>query len=421
MRERIVQELGAGRRGARERRAPGARAVALERRPRAVRLRRLARPAGAAAQGGELLPGCSQTPLPRPARRARRPVHRLRRRRREAHADADQRPARVLARRPRGPPAPHGRARRRARGRARPRSPAPIEETGARDRGRRAAVGARRRIAAALAVPEPARQLAAASTAPSRRACGSRPSALDGDWEIAFATTASAIEPEYAERVFLIFQRLHGRDAYEGSGIGLALCRKIVEYHGGRIWLDTDHGGGASFRFTLPAIGKSDNDGGDERAAEDPAGRGRSGRRACSSARRSRSARPVKRLDVVGDGVEAMRSSAREGHYAARERPDLILLDLNLPRKSGRRGAGRDQGATRRCATIPVVVLTTSKADEDVMRAYRDHANAYVTKPVGLRPLPRDRRPHRRVLRRHRAAPAAPGLIPADAGSSTSK
>jgi len=76
---------------------------------------------------------------------------------------------------------------------------------------------------------------------------------LDGDWEIALSDNGIGIEPEYAERVFLIFQRLHGRDAYEGSGIGLALCRKIVEYHGGRIWLDTDYEGGASFRFTLPA------------------------------------------------------------------------------------------------------------------------------------------------------------------------
>ncbi len=76
---------------------------------------------------------------------------------------------------------------------------------------------------------------------------------LDGDWEIELSDNGIGIEPEYAERVFLIFQRLHGRDAYEGSGIGLALCRKIVEYHGGRIWLDTDRDGGASFHFTLPA------------------------------------------------------------------------------------------------------------------------------------------------------------------------
>ncbi len=77
---------------------------------------------------------------------------------------------------------------------------------------------------------------------------------LDGDWEIEISDNGIGIEPEYAERVFLIFQRLHGRDAYEGSGIGLALARKIVEYHGGRIWIDTDRAGGTSFRFTLPAV-----------------------------------------------------------------------------------------------------------------------------------------------------------------------
>ena len=75
----------------------------------------------------------------------------------------------------------------------------------------------------------------------------------DGSWEITFADNGIGIEPEYAERVFLIFQRLHGRDAYEGSGIGLALARRIVEYHGGQIWLDTGYKGGASFHIMLPA------------------------------------------------------------------------------------------------------------------------------------------------------------------------
>jgi signal transduction histidine kinase len=74
----------------------------------------------------------------------------------------------------------------------------------------------------------------------------------DTEWELACADNGIGIEPEYAERIFLIFQRLHSRDAYEGSGIGLALCRKIVEYHGGRIWLDTSYTGGTCFRFTLP-------------------------------------------------------------------------------------------------------------------------------------------------------------------------
>jgi len=79
----------------------------------------------------------------------------------------------------------------------------------------------------------------------------------DGEWEISCLDNGIGIDPEYAERIFLIFQRLHSRETYEGTGIGLALCRKIVEYHGGRIWLDTDYSGGACFHFTLPIVENS--------------------------------------------------------------------------------------------------------------------------------------------------------------------
>ena len=72
-------------------------------------------------------------------------------------------------------------------------------------------------------------------------------------WELECRDNGIGIDEQYAERVFVIFQRLHPKDVYEGTGIGLALCKKIVEFHGGRIWIDQPDGAGASIRWTLPA------------------------------------------------------------------------------------------------------------------------------------------------------------------------
>jgi signal transduction histidine kinase len=77
----------------------------------------------------------------------------------------------------------------------------------------------------------------------------------DGDrWLLRFADNGLGIEQEYADRIFTIFQRLHARSAYPGTGIGLAMCRRIVEHHGGAIWLEHTEPPGATFVVALPVV-----------------------------------------------------------------------------------------------------------------------------------------------------------------------
>jgi len=94
-------------------------------------------------------------------------------------------------------------------------------------------------------------------------------------------------------------------------------------------------------------------------------------------------AKVVNQVSHVEDGVEAMEFLRHQGKFTKAERPDLILLDLNLPRKDGREVL-EEMKADPDFQMIPVVILTTSQAEQDIIRSYKLHANCYITKPVNF-------------------------------------
>jgi light-regulated signal transduction histidine kinase (bacteriophytochrome) len=163
-----------------------------------------------------------------------------------------------------------------------------------------------------------------------------RVASIQNDTTISMTISDNGIgfDEAYLDRIFQVFQRLHGRQEYEGTGMGLAICKKIVERHSGTITAKSEPGKGSTFIVTLPRHHQEEKN-------ADP---------------------------------------------NASPRPGVILLDLNMPKKDGREALCEIK-ADPELQNIPIIVLTTSKQEEDILRSYQLHANSYITKPVTFEAL----------------------------------
>ena len=200
---------------------------------------------------------------------------------------------------------------------------------------------------------------------------------IPGAWQISVVDNGIGIEPRHADRVFEMFQRLHARADFPGTGVGLTICKRIVDRHGGRIWFEPNEPHGTRFHFTIP-----DRDGRSVEPVnvllvEDNPGDVLLMRQGLATWNQ-----PTV-VHVASDGEDALAFLRREGRHADAPVPDLVVLDVNLPRLKGGELLARMR-ADPSLERIPVVVMSSSSNEAQIAAAYDARTTCFVMKPMDV-------------------------------------
>jgi PAS domain S-box-containing protein len=196
----------------------------------------------------------------------------------------------------------------------------------------------------------------------------------NGSWIFSVADNGIGIAQQYQTKVFGLFKRLHTNDEYSGTGIGLAICQRIVDRYRGRIWVESELGQGATFRFTIPCEKPNATRLARILVVEDNTADVFLIREAIDATQLHAD------VQIVKDGEQATQFFDELDKDEFAHAPGLVILDLNLPKKHGYEVL-EHMRKSQRCAETPVIVISTSESAQDRERAAGVGASRYLRKP----------------------------------------